>query len=528
MARQLLKAGAIPTSRAEWSAGVAVYKFNRFTYLGSEFEANENGLTNAPGVLVNGLPVANPGWRVTAVGASAAITATVEQLLNTVNKLLSGEEAVGMADNITLWAEQENLDLENMWSDIVRTTGADASIVTSAGGRIVSVVAKTNFYASALKATGFNLLHGATAVGSGYYFLVPALPFGQYGNAIKPNGVLFTDNNGGKLTPTVYFKPLSSGVPASATDGTACTYTDSNGYRFYTCSQPGYMIVSGITLAQTCAHVAWGRRYDDFVSPTAEADAGGSVTLSTIIHAIHAYDMMIAVGAVGDRIDFGDTMATWTRKCDRVKPTWVDVQNEDETYTHTATISGMKPDSIVDFGSIALTVDGTKVSYTDANATGADEYLYYELATYATGQVTIAPNYPLEDWGLEMLVGATGSAYITCRYAQGYLDNLSMLLAGGFDEKDLVIASLFNELNGRMKAIEEKIKSGFAALKVEKLTVQSQLTNEGDDDHYEGAGAPAIISSRKGRRYFDTTAKEWYTATGNKAASEWKKDTNAS
>lgn len=527
MARQVLKAGSIPTSRAEWSAGVVVYKFNRFTYLGSEFEAQEDGLTNAPGVILDGLPVANPGWKVTSVGASAALTAVVEAIEEDVDDLKDGTIPAALAENLSVWDDQENQNIEDMWADIVRTTGGSASIISSAGGRVVSIVAKTNFAASALKSTGFNLLHGASSVGSGYYFLVPALPYGAIHSAIKPNGVLFTDNNGGKLTPTVYFKKLSQGVPESATDGSVCTHTDTGGYRFYTCSEPGYMIVSGITLAQTCAHIGWSRRYDEFISPTAAADAGGSIALTSIINAIHAYGFMVAVGAVGDRIDFGDTKATWTRKCDRATPEWTTVQNEDETYNHTATIATMKPGSAVVCGALGLEVDGTKVSYTDNSATATEDYVYFELATYATGNVTISPNYALEDWGLEMLVGATGEAYITTRYAQGRLDTLTMLLSGGFDEKEEVIAALLNNLNGRLSAIEGKIKEGFAALKVEKLTVQSELTNNGEDDHYEGAGAPAIISSRKGRRYLDTTNGEWYTATGNKTASQWKKDTNA-
>lgn len=527
MARQTLKAGSIPTSRQEWAVGVTVYKFNRFTYLGSEFEAQEDGLTNAPGVLVDGLPVANTGWRVTAVGASAALTAAVDAIEEDVEGLKDGTVPAAIANDLAGWAEQDNLTVEDMWSDIVRTTAGDTSIMTANGGRIVSIVAKEDFSATALKATGFNLLHGAAAVGAGYYFLVPALSFGIFGNASKPNGILFTDNNGGKLTPTVRFKALSAGVPTSVSDGSVCTYTDAGGYRFYTTPEAGYIIVSGITLENTCAHVGWSRRYDEFISPTEASDAGSTIALTSIINAIHAYGFMVAIGTVADRIDFGDTKATWTRKCDRVAPTWTTTQNEDESYIHTATISAMKAGGAVKCGSLALEVDGTKVSYTDANAVATEDYVYYELATQATGQVTISPNYALEDWGLEMLVGAIGSAYVTTRYAQGYLDTLTMLLSGGFEEQNAVIAALLNDLNSRVAAIETKIRNGFAQLIVDNLKVVAQLTNEGNDDHYEGEGAPAIISSRIGRRYLDITNGEWYTATGNKTTAQWKKDTNA-
>ncbi len=142
----------------------------------------------------------------------------------------------------------------------MRTTGGDQSVDSAKGARLISIIAQTDFAASAFKTTGFNLLRNATAVGDGFYFLVPALPFGVYGMANQPNGILFTDNNGGKLTPTVRFKALGSGVPSSTSDGSACAYTDSHGYRFYTTDQPGYIIVSGITYANTCAHIAWSRR----------------------------------------------------------------------------------------------------------------------------------------------------------------------------------------------------------------------------------------------------------------------------
>lgn len=360
-----------------------------------------------------------------------------------------------LADNLKSWAERDALSVNDTFVEPVRTTAGDTSIVSDAGARIVSIVAKADFYANQLRATGFNLLHGATGVGDGFYFLVPALAFGTYGTALKPNGVLFTSNAGQNLTPTVRFKPLSSGVPSSVNDGSACAYTDSNGHRFYTTDQPGYMIVSGITLAQTCAHVGWSSRYDEFVSPTSQDDAGSSITLSSIIHAIHDFDRMLVVGTIADRIDFGSSQATWTRRVDRVKPTWANTDNGDGTYTHTATIATMAAGGVVVCGNISFIVDGTTISYTDANAEGTTDWVKFELATPATGQVTISPALAsVEDWGLEVLDGVVGSAYVTMQYAQGYPDSVAALVAGVNNAKLQVLVEALVSIVARVQALE--------------------------------------------------------------------------
>ena len=149
-------------------------------------------------------------------------------------KLESGEVVPLLAGNLKSWAERNSLNVDDVATDIIRTTGGDQSIDSSRGARLISIVAQKDFGATSFRTTGFNQLHDAVALSTGYYFPVPAMAFGTFGMASQPNGVLFTDNNGGKLTPTVRFKALADRVPTSLSDGVACTYTDSNGYRFYT------------------------------------------------------------------------------------------------------------------------------------------------------------------------------------------------------------------------------------------------------------------------------------------------------
>lgn len=381
-------------------------------------------------------------------------------------KLKTGEVISALADNLASWAgstQNANYTQEN----VVETTGGDLSIDSSVPATLVSIAAKTDFTATKLIATGFNLLRRATAVGNGWYFLVPALPFGTINTASQPNGVLFTNEQHENLRPTVYFKPLSSGVPTSATDGTACAYTDATSdgksYRFFTTAQAGYIIVSGIDSAATCAHIGWSKRYDEYISVTDASDAGSEVDIAAGIHALHTYDKMLTVGNAADRIEkSGDDQITWYRLVDRVQPTWTNapVMSEGEPtgdYVHTATISGMKAGGAVAFETLGITllVDGTTISFTDQNATVQNDYVKYELATEATGTASVSSSFQVEDWGLIIIQGAVGSAYVNIAYAQGIPDSVRQMLSN-IDNKTIpVIAEAMLYLYNENKALRD-------------------------------------------------------------------------
>ena len=425
------------------------------------FERQSAEMTTAIGLAETATAAANAAAEAanaataSANAAAAAANAAAEAASSIETRLVNGSLVPAKAGNLENWAERDALSVNDTFVEAVRTTAGDTSIVSDAGAVLVSLVAKSDFYASALRATGFNLLRNAVAVGTGFYFLVPALTFGTYGTALKPNGVLFTDNNGNNLAPTVRFKALSAGVPTSVNDGSACAYTDSNGHRFYTTDQPGYIIVSGIARDTVCAHIGWSRRYDEFVSVSDAADAGSAIALASIIHALHSYDLMLTVGTIADRIDFGSSQATWTRRVDRVKPTWTNTDNGDGTYTHEATIDSMAADGVVVCGNINFVVNGTTVSYTDANAAGTTDWVKFELATPVTGQVSISPVLAsIEDWGLEVLEGVSGSAYVTMQYAQGYPDSIAALVAGVNNAKLQVLVESLVSIMARVQALE--------------------------------------------------------------------------
>ena len=386
----------------------------------------------------------NKLWRFTAAHAADqwdendVTEYTVADLVNDLKAgLVAGDIVAKIAENLESWAG-ESVSANYEQTAAVDTTGGTISIDSSVDAELDSVVPTTDFFASQLISTGFNLLRRAVAVGSGWYFEVPHLVAtnASIGTALENNGVLFTNSNHANLTPTVYFKPLASGVPTSVTDGTLATYTDKDGRRHYTTSGAGYLIVSGIDRASVCAHLGWSRRYDEYISVADANDAGSVVDMAAGIAALHSYNKMLVIGAVADRIAKAtDTTIRWTRRLDRVQPTWTNTPVEEEgvatgQYLHSAEISAMKADGAATFETLqtGLSVSGTTVSYTDGNAEGATDYVKYELAAEATGTAAVSSAFKCEDWGLIILRGATGTAKVNIAYGQNVPDNLRTAL----------------------------------------------------------------------------------------------------
>lgn len=373
--------------------------------------------------------------------ASAAATAAANEAAENANameeRLLNGDVVPALAANLESW------DGGSETSDYVQTTPADTtggtlSIDSSKPANLLSVVPTSDFGATALVATGFNLLHFATAVGAGWYILVPKLTAtaASIGTAQENNGVLFTDAQGNNLRPTVRFKALADGVPTSVTDGVVATYVDADGRRHYTTSGIGYLIVSDINRATTCMHLGWSRRYDEYVAVDAAGDAGATVNLAAGINALHDFGLMLQIGALADSIErTSATQVTWYRRVDRVQPTWTNTPVEEEgvatgQYLHVALISNMRPDGAAAFmgSDQALTVTGTTVSYTDGNAEALTNYVKFELAAVVSGTASVSSSFAVEDWGLILIQGATGTAAFTIAYAQGIPDNLRTAL----------------------------------------------------------------------------------------------------
>ena len=416
-----------------------------------------------------------------AVSATVAEhTTQIAGLQGDVSDIEDGSKVAGLANDIASW-KNTNSKVVDTQTKPVFTAGGNESVNSNEDAKVISIAPNTlTAGAASLVSTGFNLLRNATQIGSGqvWYFLVPYLKFGTFGTADENNGVLFTGSDNGKLTPTVYWKALSDGVPSSATDGVAAGYTDSNGYRFYTTpagheGEVGYFIVQA-TRATTCAHVAWSGRYDEYIAVDNAGDAGASLALTSILNNLHNNGLMYNIGLVADSVSFTATTAYWTRKCDRKQGsdlTWTNTLQEDnETYLHTATIAYMMDDSAVvcTNDNINLVVSGKEVSYTDTNeAAITTDYIYYQLATAVTGTVAGTYSFVIEDWGVIYFTGVNGTVVSIIEYSQNIVDTLRKLATTGFNEAMRVIAESLNQLaaeNVRLKTYAERLEERIEAL----------------------------------------------------------------
>ena len=390
--------------------------------------------------------------------------------------LENGVVVPALAGNLESWAEDVS-EVSNSWDETIRSTAGDDPIDTAYGGVLTSIVAKSDFKCDALVTSGYNLLRLASnggvavAVGNGWYFPVPHLELGAFGDATKNNGVLLTDKDGNNINnATVRFKALADGVPTSVDDGVAASYQDviynDETFRTYLTSGAGYLIVSGITYADTCAHLAWEDWYDKYVSPTAEDDAGDSISLTALFTAApNGTGKFLVLGSGGNTVATratrtSGTQMTITDPIGRVtSPSWTnELQEDEETYKHSLTISGMKTDGLaqIEGSDQVLLVEGTTVSYTDTNATAISGAVRYEKATAATANVTLTKTqYALNDCGIEMKSGATGEAYFGCTYSQNVADALSQIAKVKLDISLSVVAEALLYLYNENKALRE-------------------------------------------------------------------------
>jgi len=375
-----------------------------------------------------------------AANAAAAGANTLQENLE------NGTVIPALAGNLESWADN-NVPVENNFDTTIRTTAGDDPINSDDGGVVKSIVPITDFKCTGLLATAENQLRlktnggGAVAVGAGWYFPVPKLTLGTFGTTDENNGLLLVDNTGANTqNATVYFKALANGVPTSVTDGTQLTpqtvnYGDKT-YKVYTTSGPGYIIVSGITYANTCARIAWEDWYDKFVSPTDPNDVGGSINLAPLFAAVPNGTGKFLV--CGNAYTYGERIsATQWKITDPIgriaSPSWTDTpdeveEGETQTYTHTLIISDVAAGStvMIEGSAQALSLNETTVSYTDTNATAITGAVRYEKAVAATATVNLASAYTLNDVGVEMKEGVEGTANFVCEYSQNIADSLAM------------------------------------------------------------------------------------------------------
>lgn len=454
------------------------------------------------------------------------------------------------AGDLDSWASRDESPVENESTEFIRTTGGDESINGAAGAILLSLVCRgADFAPTRIISSGVNLLRlqsnngVAVALGAGWYFPVPKLTATNesIGTSTENNGVLFVDTDGNNLTPTVRFKALVDGVPTNLNDGVVATYLDKNGRRHYTTSGEGYLIVSGITHASTCARIAWSTDYDKFVSPASELDTG-TITSLTGIGTLRSVGLGgILVFDKAERIS-----ATQMRKTVNVgvstNLTWTNIQEVDSegeptgNYTHTATITGMLIGGVADIklsGTsefFALAVEGNAVSFVDTNESVASGYsVKYQLEAPTTSNVNVNTAFVnISDWGIEYLE-ASGEGAILWRYAQGIPDSVYALLAKREIESE-VIAQTFAYLKAEIDSLNERLKNYgdiirmavvdsvdyktcgkpmFLECSTAGAPNASRIPNDWDEDEYGvWTGVPLAPHSF----YYDITSKKVYFA----------------
>lgn len=360
--------------------------------------------------------------------------------------LLNGTIIPKLAGNLESW-EDNNVPVENNFLETIRTTAGDDPINSDDGGVLESIEAITDFKCTGLLATAENQLRmksnggGAVALGTGWYFPIPTLTLGQFGTADENNGLILVDSEGENIqNATVYFKALANGVPTSVTDGTlltpeTVTFNDKT-YKVYTTSGAGYLIVSGITYANTCARIAWEDWYDKFVSPTDPNDVGGSINLAPLFAAAPNGTGKFLVCGTSATSAKRTSATQWliTDPVGRIaSPVWTNTpdeveEGETQTYTHSLSISDLASNGavVIEGSQQTLTIDGTTVSYSDANATAISGAVRYVKNVPATATVNLASAYTLNDVGVEMKEGTEGEANFVCEYSQNIADSLAM------------------------------------------------------------------------------------------------------
>lgn len=481
-------------------------------------------------------------------------------LYPTKSDLESGIIIPALAENLASW-ENEDTPVTNSWTQTIRTTAGDDPINTDDGGVFKGMNAGNgeDFMCEAVASTGYNQLRlvadggQAKSLNSDAARVIPAphLKLGNFGTAEENNGMLFTGKpsgytsgfafGGSDLQPTVRFVPLSSGEPTSTSDGeaitpTAVTYQDET-YHTYLTSGEGWLIVtppSGVAWSDICAHIAWEDWYDRFVSPTDAADnSGDSIDLTPIVTALTnglngtGKLLYLAEGIFTKVERTSETTVLITDPVARLtSPEWTNTLQEDnETYLHTLTISGMKSNGAarIEGSNQYLTISGNTLSYADQNATAISGVVRYELATTTTATATLEKtSYSLNDCGVEIKVGATGTGYVECEYVQNVSDAVRMLASVKIASLMQVIAealvslkaendglkAIINDPTRRIDAMEYRSCGFPMMLSAAGAPNASVVPNEWTDEMGVWTGVPMA----PGQEYFDTQNNKWYKA----------------
>lgn len=411
------------------------------------------------------------------------------------------------------------------------------------------------FIADTFVSTGMNLVDPSQYLTilerKAFYFPVPIGVWGEYGTTEENNGLVVVSSS----TPVgVYFKPTK---PTAASYGEPCSFHTHNDIKYYTPSEPGWLIVIMPDNTIPACHMAHSNGYDN------EPGVFNNVvkSISAAITAVHPWGLALLTGqeySVCDEVDFvtgkgyprndRNLLKNFTWEMSSYDDGDIDSPNNQRHYVFRTTVSGMKNGGVWDCVHGNIIVDGTTIVIESTSITniqdllasfGENEYFYYEKASYTPVNIANASAIRqnlVNDYGLSYFMYngelVVVPAYVTEEFYQSGKDNIFNTIDYVRGEMNEVAASAFAFLQEQINSILYGIEHGFPSLTVQRLKVVRSMDayiKEGNL-FLHGSGAPTVIPQFDGQEYHDETNNAWYKAsfTGTEPTSAvWILITNA-
>lgn len=575
--------GKLPVSRDTFVAGTTYYKYNIVVNRGSSFMAATDGVTAEPIATYNGLThtfEVTAGWLLMSYGSDVVTMA--EQIAGKADTedLVNGDIVPAMAEEALEIHGSSSDRVKQQDSFLIRTTAGSLSIKSDEPARVLSIRGLLTADSEPFTAIGFRfgrfnnlnpsqVIASATVNGTSIvsdsnskiaFFKCVQTIYGSYMTDEENNGYLFTDSTGANLTPSVYW---CENLPTlgSTVEGVIINNTSHPGYTHYLPSKVGYLVCvfpSSTDLTKVCAHIAWSEFDDEYEAFVADATSGANRNYidftgprNSIHNGIGLYGIYDQGRGVYDEIVFDDDVTAnrkWYRRLDRTLLNGLNWSVEERpseqggatTYIFTATISAIRMDGLFKSNFDGLTLEGNVLTYVSTTITTVEalktavgnNYIYYELATIASGSHSVNGTAVCNDMSTEEFVFSSGmpssaNVVVTTDYVQGlrdYLRSLPQEIAG----YNKVIASALVDLYHEIESIEYRIDNlGDAkARSIDSLFMYKLL---GKDLIKKVAGTPVGFPDFIGQIWIDTTNRIAYIAvnmSGN-ASNDWKRITNA-
>lgn len=586
--------GKLPVSRNTFVQGTTYYKYNIVMYQGSSFMAKLDGVTAAPTIQYDpetGTFSEDANWMLLSWGGHVAHLEQEVAAKANEEDLLDGTLEVKLAkyaDDLSTTSSDLVADIDSF---VIRTTAGSQSVLSDQPMHLKNIVgilddACNPFTATRFRWGRFNQLNtakfidnasisasGTTAtIASGsnrvYYFKCVRGVWGSYGSASENNGYILSHKSYNATWESyryIHFWycdhiPVLGDQVTQITEHTE-TADDYGDKIYHLPAEIGYICLElpSTVVADFCIHIAWSnkddRRYEAFVADATSGDNKNVIDFTNPRNSIHngvgLYGIFSNGQGIYDEIEFDDSVSAnrkWYRRVERVllnTQTWTkneEGEGESITYHYEATISGFKVNGLIKsaFEGLTVVTDSNKVQYSSTTITTVedfielvgDNYLYYELASPASGTHSVSGEGYGDDMSIEEFIASDdASLYPTNQVELDYIQSLKdylRSLPSKLSDQMQVIAEALNELKADILAINSlQGELGDAHALSLKSDVMYKIGNA--DLVKVSTDAPSGYPEFIGQIWVDTTNSIAYIAvklSGN-ASNDWKRITNA-